>query len=228
MRKKLIVAICMSIFLLSGVLNAHAVSLVAWNLTDQLGDETSVAASFSATNVSGLNLTRGAGLDPNKGIDSMNSRGWNNQNTDYVQFGLTVDPGYKVNISELYIGTRSSFTGPGTMGLYVSTDNYGNPLTTFNQAPGENFVYSLATFSTLNDLTGTIYFRLMQIGTTAANGGATGSIGTLRVTNYFQGGIDTGSFRITGSIVPVPIPGAVWLLGSGLLGLTGWRRFRKG
>jgi hypothetical protein len=27
---------------------------------------------------------------------------------------------------------------------------------------------------------------------------------------------------------PVPIPGAVWLFGSGLLGLTGWRRFRKG
>ena len=27
---------------------------------------------------------------------------------------------------------------------------------------------------------------------------------------------------------PVPLPGAVWLLGSGLLGLAGWRRFRKG
>ena len=26
---------------------------------------------------------------------------------------------------------------------------------------------------------------------------------------------------------PVPLPGAVWLLGSGLLGLGGWRRFRK-
>ena len=25
-----------------------------------------------------------------------------------------------------------------------------------------------------------------------------------------------------------PIPGAVWLFGSGLLGLVGWRRFRKG
>jgi len=27
---------------------------------------------------------------------------------------------------------------------------------------------------------------------------------------------------------PVPLPGAVWLLGSGLLGLAGWRRFRQG
>ena len=27
---------------------------------------------------------------------------------------------------------------------------------------------------------------------------------------------------------PVPLPGAAWLLGSGLLGLAGWRRLRKG
>ena len=26
---------------------------------------------------------------------------------------------------------------------------------------------------------------------------------------------------------PVPLPGAVWLLGSGLLGLAGWRRLKK-
>jgi len=29
-------------------------------------------------------------------------------------------------------------------------------------------------------------------------------------------------------IEAVPVPGAIWLLGSGLLGLAGWRRFRKG
>jgi hypothetical protein len=222
--KKLIVAIWMSLFLLAGALNAHAVPLVAWNLTGQPGDEASVAASFSATNVSGADLTRGAGLNPNVAQNSLNSKGWNNQNTDYVQFGLTVDPGYKVNLSELYIGTRSSPTGPGTMGLYVSTDNYANPLTTFNQAPGDNFIYSFVTFSTLNDLTDTIYFRLIQIGTTAAGGGTPTSLGTFRVTNYTT----TGSFNLTGSVSPVPLPGAVWLLGSGLLGLTGWRRFMKG
>ena len=37
--------------------------------------------------------------------------------------------------------------------------------------------------------------------------------------------IDIG-VRIYGA--SVPLPGPVWLLGSGLLGLVGWRRFRKG
>jgi hypothetical protein len=37
-------------------------------------------------------------------------------------------------------------------------------------------------------------------------------------------GFDSLSF---GNGTVVPIPGAVWLLGSGLLGLGGWRRFRK-
>jgi len=36
-----------------------------------------------------------------------------------------------------------------------------------------------------------------------------------------------GSTPLDATITTVPIPGALWLLGSGLLGLTGWRRIRK-
>jgi hypothetical protein len=37
-------------------------------------------------------------------------------------------------------------------------------------------------------------------------------------------GIDNVTFS---RVTPVPLPPAVWLLGSGLLGLAGWRRWRK-
>jgi hypothetical protein len=39
---------------------------------------------------------------------------------------------------------------------------------------------------------------------------------------------DAGYFLVRNSAAPVPIPGAVWLLGSGLIGLIGIRRrFKK-
>jgi hypothetical protein len=43
-------------------------------------------------------------------------------------------------------------------------------------------------------------------------------------------GSDNGAiynFSFADQPVPVPVPGAAWLLGSGLLSLAGWRRFRK-
>jgi hypothetical protein len=46
---------------------------------------------------------------------------------------------------------------------------------------------------------------------------------------YFADGshvVMTGDLTLV-SVSPVPIPGAVWLLGSGLIGLIGVRRFRK-
>jgi hypothetical protein len=50
---------------------------------------------------------------------------------------------------------------------------------------------------------------------------------------HFWSSYETSSFTGLGiriydnSCPPVPLPSAVWLLGSGLLGLGGWRRFRK-
>jgi hypothetical protein len=45
---------------------------------------------------------------------------------------------------------------------------------------------------------------------------------------YSSGNVDNGRGLVTEfSTTAVPIPGAVWLMGSGLLGLGGWRRFRK-
>jgi hypothetical protein len=57
----------------------------------------------------------------------------------------------------------------------------------FNVRPktGTNCVNSAINLSALLDLTGAVEFRIIQIGTAAANGGATGGSGTFRVTDYF-------------------------------------------
>jgi hypothetical protein len=44
----------------------------------------------------------------------------------------------------------------------------------------------------------------------------------------FQGAGNIDFAIDTFNYTQVPLPGAVWLLGSGLLGLASWRRFRKG
>lgn len=56
------------------------------------------------------------------------------------------------------------------------------------------------------------------------NGGTAGDPGTL----FFTAGSDGEPRSLLGSVAPVPVPPTVWLLGSSLLGLAGWRRFRKG
>jgi uncharacterized protein (TIGR03118 family) len=55
------------------------------------------------------------------------------------------------------------------------------------------------------------------------NGGNGGEPDTL----YFSAGIGDGQHGLFGSLAPVPVPSTLMLLGSGLAGLVGWRRFRK-
>ena len=45
--------------------------------------------------------------------------------------------------------------------------------------------------------------------------------------NAYFSGSDSDSFQILGTPTVIPLPPSVWLLGSGLVGLLGLRRFRK-
>ena len=56
--------------------------------------------------------------------------------------------------------------------------------------------------------------------------GVVGSISSLDTNGFPWDKSSDCNIQLYGS--PVPLPGAIWLLGSGLLGLGGWRRFRKG
>ena len=88
--------------------------------------------------------------------------------------------------------------------------------------PGAGFIFSVIDLSALTNLTGTVEFRIYQVGNTAANGGATDPARHFRLTNYFFGGVDQGNMSFSGSVVPAP--GALALLGLG--GLVGGRRRR--
>jgi hypothetical protein len=216
------ILLCVAI-LMATLSSANADIITGYNLAGAPGDQAFNTASQQATNVSGLNLTRGPGLTGVVTANSMNASGWNVG--EYFSFGFTVDSGYFVELQNLQIGTRSSGTGPGSMGLFSSLDNFGTAITTINQSPGSNFVNSSIDLSSLGQLNGMVEFRLVMLNTTSANGGTVGGGGTFRVTNYFENSIDQGSFRFNGSVSAVPEPTSAGLLAlTGIVGLAFRRR----
>ena len=205
--------------------SASADVVVDWDLTGMAGTETIQAANSFATGITGNALTEGAGLTANAGGNSMNAKGWNNESTDYFSFGFNVGNGYKADLASLVIGTRSSGTGPGTMGLFYNGDNYATALYTFDQAPGNNYVNSIVDLSALQNLTGTIEFRVAQIGTNSAAGGTTSGAGTFRIAEYYDGANYT-NLQLNGTVAAIPEADTYTMLlaGLGLVGFVARRR----
>jgi hypothetical protein len=201
---------------------AAPVTVVDWRLTGQPGDQATVAANSAAAHITGSSLTRGPGLTGATAANSMNASGWHPG--EYFEFGFTVATNYYVDLDRLYLGTRSSATGPGSLGLFWSGDGFSSTLFTFNQAPGGNFVNGAIDLAGLRGLTGAVNFRIRNLGNTAANGGTIGTAGTFRVTDYFVGGSFDRNMQLTGTVNLIPLPAAGWLLGSALLGMTGLAR----
>jgi hypothetical protein len=203
---------------------ASADVVVDWNLTGLSGTETSLAANSAAAGVTGSALTEGATLTANAGADSMNAKGWNGEANDYFSFGFSVADGYSVDLGSLVIGSKSSGSGPASMGLYYSGDNFASVLHTFTEN-GTDFSNDIVDLSALSHLTGSVEFRLAQVGTTAANGGTTSGAGTFRIAEYANGA-NTTNLQLNGTVAVVPEAGnhALMLAGLGLVGFMARRR----
>lgn len=211
--------------------SAHGDLIAGWNISAAPGGAPLLAPTAAAGSVTGMDLTRGTGLTAvNATAGNFAARGWNQQASDYLSFGFTVASGSSVNLSSLQIGTRSEGGAPGILALRSSVDGFGSDLFTFNQAatdggewgPGAGFIFSVIDLSALTSLTGTVEFRIYQVGDSAANGGFTDPARHFRLTNYFVNGADQGDMSFSGTVVPAP--GALALLGLG--GLIGGRRRR--
>jgi hypothetical protein len=198
-----------------------SVTLSQWDLLGAPGNQASTAG-IGSVNVTAANLARGAGLTGSGAANSISASGWTGDATDYFSFGLTIANGFSANLDSLYLGSRSSGTGPGTVGIFSSLDNYTTAIATISQAPGSNFVNSIVNLSGLGTVSGTVEFRVYAIGTGSANGGTTGSAGTFRLSAYFANGGFDRNLQITGDVIPTP--GSLALLG--FAGLAAARRRR--
>ena len=200
---------------------ASADVITSWVNFGQPGDQSASPVGTQAANVTGIAMTRGAGLSGNGGGNSLNSAGWDDlAANDYVSFGFTVDAGYAVDLDTLWFGSRSSNTGPGNLAVYWSGDGFASPVYSFSQS-GTDFNNSIADVSALTGLTGSNEFRIYAVNGVSANGGSISSGGTFRVGDHYDGSNFT-EFRFEGSVVPAPASAALM----GLSGLVAARRRR--
>lgn len=197
------------------------VTLTEWDVVGQPGSQVTQPATFSAANVTGETATR-FGNTPSTGSNAFTGNNWSVGG--YFAFGVTIDAGYQADLDTLFIGTRSSGTGPGFLGLYSSLDGFANPIFNFVQS-GSSFLNSAVDLSSLGTVTGNVEFRVVVQNDANANG--TGSIagtGSFRITNYFVDGTFDRNWQITGEVSLIPSPASASLLALG--GLVATRRRR--
>lgn len=195
-------------------------SIASWNQYGQAGNQASTAAVVdpSILHIAPTVMSR-SGLNGNTGSNSLNSSNWTSGG--YVQFGLAVDPGYHANLGSLYFGSYASATGPKTLEVRTSADNYQSVLYSISEVQYPSYIDPVVDLSTLGNITGNFNIRIYGTGATSSNG-------TLRLTDFYSS--DTGYYydSITGSVAqdatPTPLPAAAWLLGSGLAGLVGIKK----
>lgn len=189
---------------------ANAINIVTYNLTGATGDQATQAPSTTAINITGLNITRGAGLVVSPAGSSFSSSGFENTSSgattnEFVQLGFTVASGFTVSLNNLKVGTRSSGTGPGTIRLFFSGDGFltSSAVGPAISQPNSVGISSTIDLSTLTGLTNTVTFRFYEEGNTSANGSATAVGGTFRLSNFDPNGIVFDG-TVTATATPVP------------------------
>lgn len=204
---------------------AHAATIADWTFeTTQPTTAGSFTPEVGSGSALGHHVATSTYSSPvgNGSAHSFSSTAW--AAGDYYQFQVSTTGLSGITLSW---DQTSSNTGPKDFTLQYSTN--GTTFTTLssysvlaNATPNTpwssgtsssayTFTQDLIADTALNNQA-TLYFRLVDADTVAAGGGTVGSGGTDRVDNV--------------TVSAVPLPGALWLLGSGLLTLATQRRRR--
>lgn len=212
-----LVALCL---LTTHVTDVCADLIVGWDLSGNGGAPDGQPATDAGLHITGLSIERSDGLEFHEINNTFSAKGWESEaasppsdDQEYISFGFTVEPGFAVDLDSFLLIRRSSLDkggstskGPGTLGLYYNGDNFTNVIYTFDQSGGGE-VSDPIDLSALTGLTGTVEFRIIEIGNTSYDGStATAENGVFRLVDD----PNTGDVRITGTVVSaVPEPSAV-------------------
>jgi hypothetical protein len=214
--KKLIVVL--SIFALT--VSANADLLTAWSV---VGVNASTTPVFTNT-LSGANITSnscvlslGAGVTASGTADTFGGTGFTEVSlanaitaNDYISWILQADSGYQISVTNITWNlNRAAGTGASNLVLRSSFDGFTANLFTLTDFPGTtgggDSIIPLSSLSGSNSVEFRAYIW--------SGSGAT----------RFRNGTGNDLF-VQGSVLAIPEPGSMMLMGLGLLGLTYLRR----
>ncbi|PZR11379.1 MAG: hypothetical protein DI539_20685, partial [Flavobacterium psychrophilum] len=135
-------------------------------------------------NVSGVG--RGPGIVGTGANNRYNANNWAStfDSNDYYYFTITAQAGYKINFTNLVYSSQASGTGPTTIVVRSSADNYASNIAT----PSTNGDTVGLSGTAYQNITGSITFRIYGYGATMTSG--TFSI---------------NDFSFSGSVVEIPV-----------------------
>ena len=213
--------------ILSNIPVAHGQTIIdAYELTGVDSPTPFAPATSTVPGVSGIDILRNSVLSDVSGTtNSFNSSGWNS-GTGIVSLAFNITASEAVTLNQFEFGDRSSATGPGSMNVLFSVD--GGAFVNYDTViqPSALYVDTDLTFAPI-----TIHHNLtidfvVTPGASAANGGAIGSAGTWRVSDYYDGTYHP--VQLDGIVTQVPEPGEFSLLaGMSVLGISLFRKRRK-
>lgn len=176
--------------------------IAAWNFDGNAGNEISVNATTSSSNISLPVITRGVGINPASLANSFNSNQFSStnfteaiNNEEYIEFSITPNSGFTVSLSTLDANFRRSNTGPDTFRWQYSLDGFATTGTdigsqiSYTNDGGDGDAQTQIDFSGIHDLEEvetTITFRLYGWG--ASNTAGTFAIGRLSGDDLSIGG----------------------------------------
>jgi hypothetical protein len=217
------------ILLTSSALQAVPIT-ATYTFTGQPGDQVSEPVDSQPTGATMSDITRGPGIIPNAGLNSINSRNWSTGSvidlSDFCSFTITPDSGFELDLTRLEFTNRRSSTGPTAFEIRTSLDGF-LPLATFTSPATFTGNNRISLDLTAADLTVPVEFRLY-------------GYGSLDDAGNWRLGVNAGSsnntlpanLQLFGDLSPVqalPEPGTLLLLGAGLAGFAAfaaWRRRR--
>ena len=165
-------------------------------------------------------ITRGSGISPEAGANSINSFGWTTgagvDLNDYYEFTITPDANIAMDLTNLTFTYRRSGTGPTMLEIRSSRDGFATAFAgvdNLNDTSNHRTGFGLFGF---NDLQSAVTFRIYGF----AAGGAAGTLrlglsGTSTLVNNLQ---------VSGQLDPIPEPATLLLIGAGLSALRLRRR----